>query len=132
LSQISRPPTATPSSARGPGALLQTSARSFLEGFAASRALPYRRFRTAEFALALEQIQELRKIYEQLRITDDTFVYLRGVPMLPHTMKLALSVFRGLGAEFPAQQWISEFAARVDDEGAQYLRDCSAQLEGAA
>jgi hypothetical protein len=80
-----------------------------------------------EFALALEQIQELRKIYEQLRITDDTFVF----PMLPHPMKLALSVFRGLGAEFPARQWISEFAARVDQEGAQYLREVSAQLEGA-
>jgi hypothetical protein len=82
-----------------------------------------------EFTLALEQIQELRKIYEQLRITDDTFVYLRGIPMLPHTMKLALSIFRGLGTEFPAQQWISDFAARVDEEGAHYLRECSSQLE---
>jgi tetratricopeptide (TPR) repeat protein len=85
-----------------------------------------------EFELAVEQIDELRKIYEQLRITDDTFVHIRGVPMLPHTMEVALSAFRGLGRSFPAREWISEFASRVDEDGARYLRECAKRLEGAS
>jgi tetratricopeptide (TPR) repeat protein len=85
-----------------------------------------------EFELALKQIGELRKIYEQLRITDDTFVYIRGVPMLPHTMEVALSAFRGLGQVLPAREWISEFASRVDEDGARYLSECAQRLEGAS
>ncbi len=74
-----------------------------------------------EFARAFQQIEELRLIYEQLKITDDNFVYIRGVPFLSHTMDVAVDVFRGLGESFDWSTWIESFAEKLDDEGRGYL-----------
>lgn len=81
-----------------------------------------------EFTKALEQIEELRTIYEQLKITDDTFVYIRGVPFLSHTMDVAVDVFRGLGDSFDWHQWIDSFAKKLDDEGRDYLNSVKQRL----
>lgn len=74
-----------------------------------------------EHKLALMQINELRKIYEQLKITDSTFLYLRGVPFLSHTMDVAVDVFKGLGSQFSSKDWIDGFAKKLDEEGQKYL-----------
>jgi len=74
------------------------------------------------------QIEELRSIYEQLKITDDTFVYIRGVPFLSHTMDVAVDVFRGLGESFAWSQWIDSFAEKLDDEGREYLESVAQRL----
>ena len=81
-----------------------------------------------EFARAFEQVEELRAIYEQLKITDDTFVYIRGVPFLSHTMDVAVDVFRGLGDSFDWQQWVDAFAKNLDDEGREYLQSVKERL----
>lgn len=75
-----------------------------------------------EYEKALGQIEELRSIYEQLKITDDTFVYIRGVPFLSHTMDVAVDVFRGLDNTFDSIGWIDSFATKLDDEGREYLQ----------
>jgi len=82
-----------------------------------------------EYDLALEQINELRQIYEQLKITDTTFVYIRGVPFLSHTMDVAVDVFNGLGANFDAQEWIDSFSSKLDDEGQAYLKKVKAKIQ---
>lgn len=81
-----------------------------------------------EYDLALEQINELRQIYEQLKITDTTFVYIRGVPFLSHTMDVAVDVFNGLGASFDAQEWIDSFSSKLDEEGREYLNEVKAKI----
>lgn len=81
-----------------------------------------------EYDLALEQINELRQIYEQLKITDTTFVYIRGVPFLSHTMDVAVDVFNGLGASFDAQEWIDSFSSKLDEEGKEYLNEVKAKI----
>jgi len=81
-----------------------------------------------EYDLALEQINELRLIYEQLKITDTTFVYIRGVPFLSHTMNVAVDVFNGLGASFNAQEWIDSFSSKLDEEGQEYLNEVKAKI----
>ncbi len=81
-----------------------------------------------EFQLALEQINELRKIYEQLKITDTTFVYLRGVPFLSHTMDVAVDVFNGLGSSFDAKEWIDSFSLQLDEEGQEYLNEIKTKI----
>lgn len=81
-----------------------------------------------EYDLALEQINELRQIYEQLKITDTTFVYIRGVPFLSHTMDVAVDVFNGLGAGFDAQEWIDSFSSKLDEEGQEYLNEVKAKI----
>jgi tetratricopeptide (TPR) repeat protein len=81
-----------------------------------------------EFDLALEQINELRKIYEQLKITDTTFVYIRGVPFLSNTMDVAVDVFNGLGPDFNATEWIDSFSSKLDEEGQEYLNGIKVQI----
>lgn len=81
-----------------------------------------------EYELALVQINELRKIYEQLKTTDTTFVYIRGVPFLSHTMDVAVDVFNGLGASFDAQEWIQRFSSKLDEEGQEYLNEVKAKI----
>ena len=82
-----------------------------------------------EYDLALEQIEELREIYEELKITDDTFVYIRGVPFLSHTMNVAIDVFRGLGSDFDSMKWIDDFSKKLDQEGQEYLNEVKKKLE---
>ncbi|MDE0937973.1 MAG: hypothetical protein OSA89_18840 [Mariniblastus sp.] len=81
-----------------------------------------------EFGKALEQIEELRSIYEQLKITDDTFVYIRGVPFLSHTMDVAIDVFRGMGDSFDPNGWIDSFASKLDDDGREYLQNVKERI----
>ena len=81
-----------------------------------------------EYWLALEQINELRNIYEQLKITDTTFVYIRGVPFLSHTMDVAVDVFNGLGASFDAHVWIESFSSKLDEDGQEYLNEVKARV----
>jgi tetratricopeptide (TPR) repeat protein len=81
-----------------------------------------------EYERALAQINELRTIYEQLKITDSTFVYIRGVPFLSHFMDLAIDVFNGLGKNFNAESWISEFSEKLDEEGQEYLAEVKVKL----
>lgn len=82
-----------------------------------------------EYRRAFEQIEELRGIYEQLKITDDTFVYIRDVPFLPDTMDVTVDVFRGLGNAVDAVGWIERLAAKLDDEGQQYLEEVKNRLQ---
>jgi tetratricopeptide (TPR) repeat protein len=82
-----------------------------------------------EFARSLRQIEQLRTIYEQLKITDDTFVYIRGVPFVSATMNVAVDVFRGLGDAFDGPAWIDAFARSLDDEGKQYLAEVKHRLD---
>jgi tetratricopeptide (TPR) repeat protein len=82
-----------------------------------------------QFLKAMEQINELRSIYEQLKISDDTFVFMRGVPMLGHTMDLAMTIFKELGASFDAKTWLEKFSAKLDDDGKETLRAYTGQLE---
>ena len=74
-----------------------------------------------EHRRALAQIEELRSIYEQLKITDDHFLHMRGVPFLSQTMDVVVDVLRGLGDSFDANGWLDAFAEVVDDQGRAYL-----------
>ncbi|MGC1378794.1 MAG: hypothetical protein WA821_21360 [Anaerolineales bacterium] len=78
---------------------------------------------------ALEQIEELRKIYEQLAITDDTFVSIRGVPFLSDTLQVALDVFRGLGDKFNADKWLNSFAKKLDADGKTLVQEYRQKLK---
>ncbi|MCL2318396.1 MAG: hypothetical protein FWC44_05045 [Methanomassiliicoccaceae archaeon] len=69
------------------------------------------------FDEALEQLEDLKKIYTELKITDDTFVYIRGVPFLSHTLDLAEKVFDGLGRDLSDSDFLNDLEKGVDEEG---------------
>jgi tetratricopeptide (TPR) repeat protein len=75
------------------------------------------------FDEALEQANELKKIYMDLKITDDTFVYLRGVPFLSQTLDLAKKIFKGLGGNFSDSDFIKELKSKVDDDGKALIKE---------
>ena len=81
-----------------------------------------------KYELALEQINELRPIYEQLKITDTTFLHIRGMPFLSHTMDVAVDIFNGLDSSFNAHEWIDSFSSKLDDEGQEYLNEVKAKI----
>jgi tetratricopeptide (TPR) repeat protein len=74
---------------------------------------------------ALEQLEELKKIYIELEITDDTFVYIRGVPFLSQTLDLAKDVFDGLGADFLNSDFFKELKSKVDGDGKRLIEQYS-------
>ena len=68
------------------------------------------------FNEALEQLEELKKIYTTLKITDDTFLYLRGVPFLSSTLELAKKVFTALGMDFTHSNYLEELKTKIDED----------------
>ena len=80
-------------------------------------------------ARALPLILKLRPVYEELNITDATYLYVRGVPSLSETTALARDVFRALGDQFDASAWIREFAAALDPEGRSQLEELAGELK---
>jgi hypothetical protein len=81
------------------------------------------------FKVAMAPLESLRGLYEQLKITDGQYLVHRGVPPLETTMRVAMDVFRGLGAELDATAWLDEFGGRVDSSGGQYLRGLQDSLD---
>lgn len=86
--------------------------------------IPYIRFYYARglyeaklYAEAMEQIEELKKIYLCLKITDDTFLYIRGVPFLTQTLELAKNIFDARGLDFSHSSYLIELKQGVDEEG---------------
>lgn len=81
-----------------------------------------------EYALALENIDVLRQIYEQTKITDPTFLYARDLPTLSHAMDVTVGVFRGLGDSFNASEWFDSFATKLDEHGREYVNQVKAEF----
>jgi tetratricopeptide (TPR) repeat protein len=75
------------------------------------------------FNEALEQLEELKKIYMELKITDDSFVYIRGVPFLSSTLELAKKVFTGLGLDFARSDYLAELKNKVDRDGESLIKE---------
>ncbi|MBI5694363.1 MAG: tetratricopeptide repeat protein [Nitrospirae bacterium] len=82
-----------------------------------------------EYGLAFGHVERMRAVYEELHITDDTFVYMRGVPMLGHTMELAMSLFPHLAGQVDPAKWLDAFAKKLDDEGRNYLAECRKEFD---
>jgi len=72
--------------------------------------------------LALAPLEGLRAWYEELEISDPTYLLHRGMPPLHRTMAVALDVFRGLGEDFDGAAWIAAFSERLDSDGREYLQ----------
>jgi len=66
---------------------------------------------------AFLQLEELKKIYIQLKITDGTFLYLRGIPFFDDFIQLAKKVFTGQKKDFINSVFLKELMSSVDSDG---------------
>jgi tetratricopeptide (TPR) repeat protein len=84
-----------------------------------------------QFELAFEQLNELKKIYTELKITDGTFLHLRGVPFFEHTIDASKDILEKSDPQ-EVEAWISSFKKSVDNDGKQYLSDLEQKLKNAS
>lgn len=85
----------------------------------------------SHFELAYEQLNELKKIYSELKITDGTFLHIRGVPFFEHTIDASKDILEKLEQK-EVSNWIKSFKDSVDDDGKQYLTDLEQKLINAS
>ena len=83
------------------------------------------------YDLAFEQLNGLRKIYTDLKITDSTFLYLRGVPFFEHTIDASEEILINLDPKI-VKDWLTQFKKSVDDDGEQYLEEFEQKLRYAS
>lgn len=65
----------------------------------------------------LEPLTWLRNVYAELTITDSTFLHIRGVPFLSHTLGVAVEAFTALDQGERGRAWMDVLAAEVDSDG---------------
>lgn len=75
-----------------------------------------------EYSKAFEQLKKLKDIYSELVITDGTFLYLRGVPFLEHTIEASKEILENIETN-KARNFITELKSKLDEEGKQYLSE---------
>lgn len=72
---------------------------------------------------ALIQLEELKKIYVSLKITDSTFLYLRGVPFFSDTLELAKKIFEGQNKDFKNSAFLNDLLIAVDADGRDLIKN---------
>ncbi|ODP28833.1 hypothetical protein PTI45_01809 [Paenibacillus nuruki] len=81
-----------------------------------------------EYDRAFKVLNELVDIHKQLHITDDTFLYMRGVPMLPHTMEAAKIILTARKDKMDIDTWFAMLDASLDEEGREIARQTKQQI----
>jgi len=71
---------------------------------------------------AFVQLEELKKIYMQVKVTDGTFLYLRGIPFFEDTLTLAKRIFDGLNKDFVNSSFLNDLLSSCDSEGEKYIK----------
>lgn len=72
---------------------------------------------SGQYEKALAQLDELKNIYMRLKITDDTFLFMRGVPYFSMVLELAGKVFNGMQKSPEINAWLQELEQEVDEYG---------------
>lgn len=75
-----------------------------------------------EYPKAYKQLEKLKEIYSKLVITDSTFLYLRGVPFLNHTMEASKEILENIDKDL-AKTFINDLSKNLDEDGKQYIKD---------
>ena len=75
------------------------------------------------FEEALARLDEIKKIYIELNITDSTFLYIRGVPFFGSFIQLAQKVFEGQGKDLNTSEFLDELKSGVDSDGVAIIKE---------
>lgn len=69
------------------------------------------------------QLEELKKIYISLKVTDSTYLYLRGIPFFSDTLELAKKIFAGQNKDFKNSAFLNDLLSAVDSEGRSLIKN---------
>ena len=92
--------------------------------------VPYLRFNYAvmlaeidAFEDALSQVEPLEEIYSKTKITDPTFLYMRGIPPFGDYIELLKKIYNGLGTNILKSDLINRLRNSVDGEGKKIIEE---------
>ncbi|KVF18215.1 hypothetical protein WJ07_25755 [Burkholderia vietnamiensis] len=77
---------------------------------------------------ALPHLGWLRDVYGQVRITDSTFLYMRGIPFFGAFLENSLEILKATQPAEAIVQWYGELSGKLDDEGEAQLAAWVAKL----
>ena len=69
------------------------------------------------YEIALEQLNILWESYIFYGVTDDHFLYIRGLPYFTQFIEAAIEVLNGLSSKFDKKSWFSMIYESIDEEG---------------
>jgi len=74
-----------------------------------------------EYTRSYEQISKLCEIYISLKITDDTFLYIRGVPFFHETIDTLKEIYINQNGKMKMRSLLKRMLENVDDDGKKYI-----------
>ncbi len=74
-----------------------------------------------KYEAAFEQLNELRKIYEDHEITDETYLYMNNIPKFSEAMEFCKEIVSNVFSKDEASIWLANFAEKLDDAGKELL-----------
>jgi len=77
---------------------------------------------TQEYDLAFVQMMKLKDVYCHLKITDTTFLHIRGLPFISHVLSAGKMILEKQSLK-DSFEWLDDFASHLDDEGKQLVLD---------
>ncbi|MGS0893874.1 hypothetical protein ACVBGC_15250 [Burkholderia stagnalis] len=66
---------------------------------------------------ALPHLEWVRDVYGQVRITDSTFLYMRGIPFFPTFLEKSLEILTATQPADAIAPWYGALKGKLDDEG---------------
>jgi tetratricopeptide (TPR) repeat protein len=79
---------------------------------------------------ALPHLAWMRDVYAHMRITDSTFLYMRGIPFFSSFLEKSLEILKATQPVDAIVSWYGELDGKLDEEGAAQLAEWIGQLKG--
>lgn len=83
---------------------------------------------TEEYDLAFVQLMKLKDVYCNLKITDDTFLHMRGLPFLGQVLDASKTIILNQNIK-DSQEWLQEFALGLDEDGKSLVEKLANEIE---
>ena len=84
-----------------------------------------------QYERAYSQLEALSEFYIKLTITDSTFLYMRGVPFLEHTVDSSKEILENINPSI-SRKWINSLKNGIDKYGKEYLTEFENKLNYAS
>lgn len=75
-----------------------------------------------EYDLAFVQMMKLKDVYTQLKITDDHFLFVRGLPSIRQVLTAGKEVLEKQKV-MNCDEWLNDFGNSIDQEGQNYIEE---------
>ncbi|VWD56088.1 hypothetical protein BLA39750_06736 [Burkholderia lata] len=79
---------------------------------------------------ALPHLAWMRDVYAHMRITDSTFLYMRGIPFFSSFLEKSLEILKATQPADAIVSWYGELHGKLDEEGEAQLAEWVGQLKG--